>query len=122
MLAGLNLPPDTERILFRTRNTDRRLVEDTAFHSDFVAIEADGAKWLVEHGVRLVGIDYLSVAPCHDLVSTHQILLQAGVIPVENLNLQDIAPGLYQFICLPLNIIGSDGGPARVILIESEEM
>ena len=72
---------------------------------------ADGASWLVEHGVRLVGMDYLSVAPFADSAPTHQILLGAGVIAVEGLNLSEVEPGEYQLYCLPLKIAGADGAP-----------
>jgi arylformamidase len=86
-----------------------------------VAITPDGARWLVEHGIRLVGIDYLSVAPFDSPAPTHRELLGAGVIAVEGLDLSQIAPGFYQFVCLPLRIEGSDGAPARAILIDVED-
>ncbi len=77
--------------------------------------------WLVERGVRLVGIDYLSVAPFDESAPTHLILLHASVIALEGLNLSGIAPGLYQLVCLPLKIAGSDGAPAREILIDQKD-
>jgi arylformamidase len=118
VLGGLAIPPGTERVLFRTCNSDRWARGEQEFDEGFVAITEDGARWLVEHGVRLVGVDYLSVAPFDEPVSTHQILLRAGVVAVEGLNLSGIAPGVYQLVCLPLKIAGSDGAPARAILIE----
>ena len=72
---------------------------------------ANGASWLVERGVRLVGVDYLSVAPFAESAPTHQILLAAGVIAVEGLNLSEIEPGEYQLYCLPLKIAGANGTP-----------
>jgi len=65
-----------------------------------------------------VGVDYLSVGPFDEPVPTHQILLRASIVAVEGLNLSGIAPGVYQLVCLPLKIVGSDGAPARAILIE----
>jgi arylformamidase len=72
---------------------------------------------LVERGVRLVGIDYLSVGPFDNGVPTHEILLGAGVIAVEGLDLSAIDPGEYQLICLPVKIGGADGAPCRAVLI-----
>jgi arylformamidase len=118
VLAGLPIPPGTERLLFRTRNSDRWARGEREFDKDFVAITEDGARWLVERGVRLVGVDCLSVGPFDEPVPTHRILLEAGVIAVEGLNLSNIAPGLYQFVCLPLKIVGGDGAPARAILMD----
>ena len=104
-------PGRNPRVLFRTRNSELWRAPHTVFDEDFVAIPADGASWLVEHGVRLVGVDYLSVAPFADSAPTHQILLAAGVIAVEGLNLSEIEPGEYQLCCLPLKIAGADGAP-----------
>jgi arylformamidase len=117
VMEGLDVPPGTERLLFRTRNSDHRAYGEQEFDTDFVAIAEDGARWLVDRGVRLVGVDCLSVGPFSDPVPTHHILLRAGVVAVEGLNLADIAPGVYQLVCLPLKIVGCDGAPARAILI-----
>lgn len=113
VLERLAIPSGTERVLFRTRNSHRWAGGEREFDESFVATSEDGAHWLVEHGVRLVGIDYLSVAPFDEPVPTHLILLRAGVIAVEGLNLSGIASGLYQLVCLPLKIAGSDGAPAE---------
>jgi len=91
------------------------------FDEDFVAITEDGARWLVARGVRLVGVDSLSVGPYADTVPTHQILLRAGVVVVEGLDLSGVGPGVYQLVCLPLKIVGADGAPARAILIDQGE-
>ena len=126
VLNDLQIPPGTERVLFRTRNSDRwargerEFAREFArdFAEDFVAITEDGARWLVDRGVRLVGVDYLSVAPFDAIVPTHQVLLRAGVVPIEGLNLSGVAPGVYQLVCLPLRIVGADGAPARAILMD----
>jgi len=117
VLEGLPIPANTERVLFRTRNSDRWARGEHEFHRDFVAIAEDGARWLVARAIRLVGVDYLSVGPFGEGASTHRTLLKAGVIPVEGLNLSGIGPGVYQLVCLPLNVVGGDGAPARAILI-----
>ena len=111
------IPPKTTRILFKTRNSSVARWDTAPFDADFVAITASGAEWLVDRGVRLVGIDYLSVAPFTAPVPCHEILLGDGVIPVEGLDLRQIAPGEYQLICLPIKIGGSDGAPCRAVLI-----
>jgi len=113
-IERLEIPFGTERVLFRTRNVG--LWERGSFAPSFVALAADGARALVERGVRLVGADYLSIAPFGDPIDTHVALLGAGVVIVEGLDLRAIEPGPYDLICLPLLIPGSDGGPARAIL------
>jgi arylformamidase len=118
LLESLDIPPATERVLFRTRNSELWARPSDKFDEDFVAITEDGARWLVARGLRLVGVDYLSVAPFHDSVPTHQILLRAGLIVVEGLDLGQVASGRYQFICLPLKLANGDGAPARAILLD----
>ena len=118
VLAALPIPPGTERVLFRTRNSELWARGKHEFREDFVAITEDGARWLIERGTRLVGVDYLSVAPFDDVTPTHQALLRAGIVPLEGLNLSGLNPGVYQLVCLPLKVAGADGAPARAILIE----
>jgi len=76
----------------------------------------DAAQWLVDQGIRLIGVDYLSVHRYGDDPLTHQILLRAGIVIVEGLNLAGVAPGKYELICLPLRLNGADGAPARAVL------
>jgi len=118
VLKTLSIPPGTERVLFHTRNSKRWARGEEKFSKEFVAVTKDGAQWMVSQGIRLVGVDYLSVAPFEEGAATHRILLNAGVIVIEGLNLNGIAPGEYQLVCLPLNIVGIDGAPARVVLIK----
>ncbi len=119
-LDGLVLPAGTERLLFKTTNSGIWGPGHTAFRSDFVALTADAAAWLVEHSIRLVGVDYLSVEPVECAESpVHRALLGSGVVIIEGLNLTNVAPGEYTLVCLPLKLAGSDGAPARVILIEN---
>lgn len=113
------LPADLargDRILFRTRNSDRDLLRQP-FVEDFVYIARDAARALAEAGVQTVGIDYLSVGGFHTgLAETHVILLEAGIWIIEGLDLTRIEPGRYELACLPLKIVGSDGAPARAAL------
>lgn len=117
LLDTLNIPANTTRLLIKTTNSERWIKGETSFYEEYVAVTDDGAQWLVDHGIKLIGVDYLSVAPYSDLIIPHQILLGAKVIPVEGLNLHHISPGEYQLICLPMLIKGSDGAPCRAILM-----
>jgi arylformamidase len=120
VLEKLSIPLGTERVLFRTRNSDQWARGGNEFLEGFTAITEDGARWLVEHAIRLVGVDCLSVGPLDDPVPTHLVLLLAGIVIVEGLNLSAVAPGVYRLVCLPLKIVGADGAPARVILIDDQ--
>lgn len=105
-----------ERVLFKTRGSAERWRRN-AFDPNYVYIPQETARFLVQRGVRVVGIDYLSVGGYRkDSLQTHQTLLRAGIWIVEGLNLAGIAEGRYDFLCLPLNILGGDGAPARALL------
>lgn len=117
-LDGISLPEDVNRILFGTSNSRFWSRGETDFQENFVAVTENGAEWLVERGIRLVGVDYLSVAPYGDSVPTHKALLQAGVVVVEGLDLSVVPRGFYDLYCLPLKLLGSDGAPARAVLIQ----
>jgi arylformamidase len=109
------LPPDTTRVLFKTRNA--RLLDDDRFRNDFVAITPEAARWLVDRGVVLVGIDYMSIEP-YDTTdfAVHLTLLGSSVVIVEGLDLRAVDPGTYTMACAPLPVVGAEGAPARVFL------
>lgn len=107
-----------ERILFKTRNSRYWLESGSEFQENFVGITVDGAQSLVEMGVRLVGIDYLSIAPFKKSRPTHEVLLKSNIVLIEGLDLFNVSPGEYTLYCLPLKLLNTDGAPARVILIE----
>jgi arylformamidase len=109
-LETLDLP-DATRLLFKTTNS--LLWGSDDFADDFVHLTGDGAELLVERDVRLVGLDYLSVGD----PDAHRALLGAGVVAVEGLDLREAEPGAYDLLCLPLKIVGSDGAPARAVLV-----
>jgi arylformamidase len=118
-LETVSLPGGTVRVLFKTRNSDLWHKTGHSFDSDYVALSMDGAAWIVDRGIRLVGVDYLSVQMFSDPEPlTHRTLLAAGVVIIEGLDLQDVSPGSYQLVCLPLKLVGSDGAPARTVLLE----
>jgi len=105
-----------ERILFRTRNSSRVWQTDT-FIEDFVFISDEAARFLAERGVRVVGVDYLSVGGFRRGGSyVHKTLLGGGVWIIEGLDLSRVSPGMYDLICLPLKLDQGDGAPARAIL------
>jgi arylformamidase len=116
-LEAAAIPPGTERVLFKTRNS--RLLEDEDFRRDFVYLTLDAAHWLVERGIRLAAIDYLSVERMDAQPNVvHQTLLRVGVVVVEGADLRQVAPGPYLLACLPLKIEGADGSPVRAVLVE----
>jgi len=104
------------RILLRTRNS--ALLSLKQFAPDYTYLAPDGAEYLVDKGVELVGIDYLSIEQFHSgHHRTHRTLLAKSVVILEGLDLLAPPPGEYQLICLPLRIEGCDGAPARAVLI-----
>ena len=117
VLEKAEIPPRTRRILFKTKNSIHWTTKEKFFKEDFVALSADAAQYLVDRGVKLVGIDYLSIAPYHAPKATHEILLKSGVVVVEGLDLSEVSQGRYTLYCLPLKLVGSDGAPAREVLI-----
>jgi arylformamidase len=115
-LSTLRWPGKIERLLLRTRNSTLWDAGERDFQPDFVALTEDAAHWVVEQGIRLVGIDYLSAQRYEDGPAVHQILLGAEVVVVEGLNLTNVEQGQYELICLPIKIVGAEGAPARAVL------
>jgi len=118
-LDRLGVPAGTERLLLRTASSElwRRL--PVAFPDAYAHLTPEGAAWIVERRIRLVGVDFLSIerkgAEGHPV---HVALLSNDVVIVEGLDLGDVEPGPYTLAALPLRIAGGDGAPARVVLIE----
>ncbi len=117
-LEDLGVPDGTERLLLRTDNSDLWRRRPAAFPADYTCLGVGGAEWIVEQGIRLVGVDFLSVerrgTPGHP---THKALLTKGVTIVEGLDLGEVEPGGYELRVLPLRIVDGDGGPARAVLV-----
>ncbi|MED6217761.1 Cyclase-like protein 2 [Stylosanthes scabra] len=120
VIKSLDIPRGVRRVLFRTLNTDRRLMFQKEFDTSYVGFMVDGATWLVENtDVKLVGIDYLSVAAFDDLIPSHLVFLEGReIILVEGLKLDDVPAGIYSLHCLPLRLAGAEGSPIRCILIK----
>ena len=115
-LEAAGIPHGTERVLFKTRNSE--LWQKPEFQTDFTYLEPDAADWLVRKGVKLVGVDYLSVEKFKsDGHNTHHRLLESEVVVIEGLDLVDVPAGNYRLVCLPLKIAEGDGAPARAVLI-----
>jgi len=116
-LSGVDVSEDV-RVLIKTPNS--RLWGNPEFHKDYIGIAESGARFLVDHGIKVVGVDYLSVEVFKTPgAPAHHVLLGGGTIVIEGLNLRDVDPGVYEMYCLPLRIVGSDGAPARVVLRKS---
>lgn len=107
---------DHTRVLIRTRNSG--FIREREFHQDYTYLSPGGAAYLVQLGVKLVGVDYLSIEQFHSgHHRTHRTLLERGVIIVEGLDLSAPPPGPYELRCLPLRLAGLDGAPARAVLV-----
>jgi arylformamidase len=125
-LDRIALPDGVERVLLRTANSDLwGRPAGAAFPDSWIGMAAEGARWMVGRGVRLAGIDFLSIEPPDTGVGvgfpTHRALLEAGIVVVEGLDLREVPAGTYQLLCLPLPVIGGDGAPARVVLMAEGE-
>jgi arylformamidase len=108
----------TERLLIKTRNSDLWMGGPYEFEADYVSLSRDAGPWLLSKGIKLVGIDYLSVDPFDsEELEVHRTLLENGVVVLEGLNLSQVPEGRYQLICLPLRVQDGDGAPARVVLM-----
>ncbi|MEE9215414.1 MAG: glycosyltransferase [Thermodesulfobacteriota bacterium] len=113
------IPEGCIRLLLKTLNSAEPNNNSKCFNEDFVAITPDGAKWLVDYGINLIGVDGPSVQQYNDKDnSTHTILMENDIIIIEGINLLSVSQGIYDLIALPLNIPEAEGGPARVILVE----
>ena len=113
-LAGAGIPAGTERLLLKTPNSE--LWERDEFTHDFARLDGSGAAYALEIGLRLIGIDYLSIGD-HD---AHVALLGAGIVALEGLDLRAIEPGAYELLCLPVRFVGSDGAVSRAVLRDLE--
>jgi arylformamidase len=105
-----------DRVLFKTRNS--MLLHKGIYDPSFAAFSVDGAKALVDLGVRLVGLDYLSVAHADEQVPVHRAFLDHRVVLLEGIDLSEVPPGRYELICPPVKLTGCDGAPCRALLRE----
>ncbi|KAL8521828.1 hypothetical protein ACS0TY_012118 [Phlomoides rotata] len=120
VMKSLHIPKGVKRVLFRTLNTDRRLMYKKEFGTSFVGFMTDGAQWLVDNtDIKLVGTDNLFVAAFVEETPAHLIFLKSREhILVEGLKLDNVEAGIYSVHCLPLRLVGAEGSPIRCILIK----
>jgi arylformamidase len=114
-LEGAGIPRKVRRLLLKTDNSSW-LGRERSFRRDFVALSEDAAEWIISRGIELVGIDGYSIEPYDGSGAVHHLLLEAGVVVLENLLLKDVPDGWYELLCLPLKLLDGDGAPARVVL------
>ena len=116
-LSDVDLSEDV-RVLIKTHNS--RFWGSPEFHKEYLGVTEAGAKHLIEHGIKVIGVDYLSIEEFKKAgAPAHHVLLGGGTIVIAGLNLRDVDPGVYEMFCLPLRVVGADGAPARVVLRQS---
>lgn len=116
VVKQLELPASTHRLLFKTRNRHYWPSSGEELREDFVGLDDSAAQELVDLGVMLVGVDYLSVAAMKAIIPTHEILLKAGVVLLEGIDLREVPADEYILTCLPMKLADSEGAPVRAVL------
>lgn len=119
-LEAANIPEGTERLILKTPGSELWAQDEFTF--DYTGLSLAGAEWCVRRGIRLVGIDYLSIerSDAATAFKTHVTLLEAGVVIVEGLDLRGVPEGEYELVCLPVKIQDGDGAPARAVLVTTD--
>lgn len=112
------VPSDVTRLLLKTDNS--LLWSEPLFVEEFAALTPAGAQWVADRGICLVGIDYLSIQLFGGEPRTHVVLMEAGVVILEGVDLTNVEPGSYELICLPLRLAGAEAAPARAVLLSQE--
>ena len=110
-----------ERLILKTQNS--ALWTRDYFQPRYVFLTPEAAEWLMEKGVRTVGIDYLSVEKFGgDDPVAHRAILSAGGVILAGLDLTNVEAGKeYTLAFLPLKAAGLDGAPARAVLISDDD-
>jgi len=117
-LQKCGFSPGVPRVLLKTAKARYWRSDPYTFHPEFTYLAADGARLLVDSGIKLVGIDYLSISSKQGAVPIHQMLLSAGVIILETIDLSAVEPGTYSLYCLPLKLLDVEAAPARAVLLK----
>ena len=118
-LDAAKIPPGVRRLLLKTHNSEKKLLFDKEFQEKYVSLSPEGARWIVDRGVQLIGIDYLSVETFnYSNQDTHRVLLGNRLAILEAIDLSEVDAGHYNLFCLPLKVARGDGAPARAILVE----
>ena len=113
-LEAARIPRGVERLLIRTNS-------ETGSTDTDIGLSLEGAEWLLNRNIRLVGVDMLSIEPdSSNDYPVHKAFLQSGVVIVEGLSLEGVPAGMYHLYCLPLKVVGAEGAPARAVLVGTE--
>lgn len=115
-LSAAYIPPGTRRLLLRTANSAISDLYERPFLEDYAALSPAGAAWVVEQGIDVIGIDYLSIQRFSDPPDAHTTILGAGLVIIEGLDLRRVAAGWHDMICMPILLAGLEAAPARVAL------
>jgi arylformamidase len=115
-LEAADIPIDCKRLLIKTDNSKLLIDGKATFNENYVALDITACEWIVEKGIQLVGIDYLSIESFNADYSVHKYLLSNDVVILEGLKLNEIHSDNYELICLPMKIMGAEAAPARVLL------
>ena len=115
-LEAAAIPEGVDRLLLRTGNSEIADLYTSPFRTDYAALSPAAAEWVVERGVDVIGIDYLSIQRFEDPPDAHVTILGAGLVIVEGLDLTHIRAGWHDMICMPILLTGAEAAPARVAL------
>lgn len=118
ILSSQHYPDNLNKLLIKTDNSELWRKKEIKFQKDYVALTKDGAQWIVDNNIELVGIDYLSIQRFDDPFTTHEILLKHETIILEGICLSNVESGCYELLCLPMKLVGADGAPARAVLLK----
>jgi arylformamidase len=105
-------------LLFKTENSRQGKITNGSFREDYVSLAPDAARFCVEKGISLVGIDYITIDKADANFAAHNILLGNGLIILESINLKQVTPGPYTLLCLPLKIHNGEASPVRAVLLQ----
>lgn len=114
-LEAAGIPAGVERLLLKTVNS-RLWTTAEEFHTEYTGLDESGARWVADRRIRLVGVDYLSVAVRDQTGPVHRVLLGSRIVIVEGLNLAEVPAGACRFYCLPLRLRGAEAAPARAVV------
>lgn len=116
-LKTIDISSDCNKLLFKTSNSQFNALQ-IAFREDYIALSLDGGEWIVEKGINLVGIDYLSIEQYSNTENrTHKLLLENNIIILEGLLLKEVEEGYYNLFALPINVPDAEAAPVRAVLL-----
>jgi len=117
-IEELKIPKKISRLLFKTSNSSLWKKNVKLFKKNYVGLTVDAAETLTKKGLKLVGIDYLSIANFYETVTVHQVLMKKEVVILEGLDLSKVKPGVYQLMAMPVLMIGTEASPVRAVLVK----